>query len=516
MASDTHSPEHSPLGGLLRSAIRQSSTYFIGIIGVSLIQFVLIPIYTRIFNPTEYGILNLALLLVSIGTIIFGNWIATCVTRFLPYYQRIDKTPIFYSSLLLSLILSLIVFFFLTIPAFFFLRGYVDVGYQKVLHFVIALIPFSVVFQVSLSILRIKQQSKQYVIYNLTFASVGATLGVLLAVFLKLGSSGILLGQIIIVSFLGMVMFKGSFLSVANVGYRASSSSVIRQFALYGFPAAASTIGTWLLSGSDRYVIGYFKGTADVGLYSMSHNVGDIILLITNAFTLAVVPALMLAWESENREATSYLLSQFTRIFFLVGLPAVGGISILARPIFGLLTTESYYSASGVVPLIALGNFTYGLCLLSYTGLQTAMKSNIMARNWIIAGVINIVLNVILVPRFGYGAAAFTCLMSYVALLFLNVKSANKYLKWALIPRTILHSCLASLIMVGVIILLVNIVHSDVIKCIIGIVAGIIVYFTMLFILREFTRAEILEIKSMFNILVSWVQRLNFFTKDNN
>jgi O-antigen/teichoic acid export membrane protein len=239
----------------------------------------------------------------------------------------------------------------------------------------------------------------------------------------------------------------------------------------------------------------------------MGHNVGDIILLLAQAFTLAVVPSLMLTYESDHRDVTSQLLRGLTRIFFLIGLPAVAGLAVLARPIMGLLTTEPYFPASRVVALIALGNFVYGLSLLSYTGLQTAMKSHIMARNWFVAGALNILLNVIFIPRFGYFAAAVINLVAYIALLILNIQSSNRYLKWEVIPRTVFNVCVASLIMAGVIVLLIQVLHSDIIKCIFGVLAGIIVYITMLLLLREFTQGEILEVKSKLNIVISRIKR---------
>ncbi len=490
-------------------AFRQGSIYFIGIAAVSLLQFVLIPVYARIFQPAEYGVLSLSLLLISIGATVVGNWLSSCVTRLLPYFRRTGEEHIFYATLLLSLTVSVGVFLLLAVPASLFFSDLFDTDYQKVLPLIVALVPLYVLFQVSLSTFRIKQQAKKYVASNLTFAFVGLGTGVLLAGFLNLGVAGILWGQVIILSLLGIMMLRGLFLSVSNVSLGATSPSTIKQFAKYGFPAAMSTVGTWLLAASDRYIIGYFKGAADVGLYSMGHNVGDLILLMAHAFSLAIVPSLMITYESDHQEATSRLLRELTRIFFLIGLPAVAGLSVLARPIVGLLTTEPYFAASKVVAFIALGNFIYGLALLSYTGLQTAMKSHIMARNWLLAGAVTIVLNIIFVPRFGYIAAAVITPVSYLTLLILNVKSSNKYLKWEVIPRTVFNVCLASLIMAGVVFLVIIPFDSFVIQCVAGVITGIVVYFGMVLVLKEFSRGEIIAVKSLVSNILSRIRHFN-------
>ena len=63
-----------------------------------------------------------------------------------------------------------------------------------------------------------------------------------MAVFLDFGVAGILLGQVLILVILGVIMFRGSFLSGANISPRAVSLSRMKEFALYGFPAAAANI----------------------------------------------------------------------------------------------------------------------------------------------------------------------------------------------------------------------------------------------------------------------------------
>jgi O-antigen/teichoic acid export membrane protein len=507
MSSNPEIPKLSSLGNLLRSSVRQSSIYFLGTAGVSLIQFLLIPVYARIFEPAEYGVLSLSLLLISVSAAIFGNWLSNCVTRFLPYYQRTDETHLFYSTLVLSLILSVIVFLLLAIPASLVLRGFIDVNHREVIPLIVVLVPLNVMFQLFLSILRIKLQSRKFVAYNLAFYLVGYTLGVMLAVFLHLGIAGILLGQTIVLAILAVIMFRGTIPRPVKVSLKASSIPVIREFALYGFPAAASTVGTWILSASDRYVIGFYRGTSEVGLYSMGYNIGNIILIMVQAFSLAMVPSLLITYESDNREMTPRLLSELTRVFFLVALPAAVGISVLAQPIIGLMTTEAYYTSSRVVPIIALGNFTYGLSSLAYIGLITAKKSHIMARNWFIAGALNILLNVILVPHFGYTIAAVNFFVSNIVLLLLNITSANKYLKWTVMPKTVLNICLASFIMAGVVFVVIKSSDSHVIKCVAGVIAGIMAYSAMLLVLKEFSRGEILEITSLVKRIIFWSRR---------
>ena len=114
--------ESTLLTSLLRNVVQQGSIYLIGMVAVALAAVAVLPIYARIFTPAQYGLLSLATLLVSIGATATGHWLNSCITRFLPYYQRIHRTDTLYSTILLSTLLSLAGFFLLGVPAYFLFR----------------------------------------------------------------------------------------------------------------------------------------------------------------------------------------------------------------------------------------------------------------------------------------------------------------------------------------------------------------------------------------------------------
>ena len=85
------------LGELIKTTARESSVYFTAQIIAAATGFITLPIFARIFVPAEYGLITLAMLVVSIGSIVFGNWLTSSVNRFFPYYKRIGKLDTFLS-----------------------------------------------------------------------------------------------------------------------------------------------------------------------------------------------------------------------------------------------------------------------------------------------------------------------------------------------------------------------------------------------------------------------------------
>jgi O-antigen/teichoic acid export membrane protein len=138
--------------------------------------------------------------------------------------------------------------------------------------------------------------------------------------------------------------------------------------------------------------------------------------------------------------------------------------------------------------------------------LQTARKTPIAARNMFAAAAMNILLNIIFVPKFGFIAAAVTTLITYVALLFINIKSSSKYLKWAVVPRSVINSALASLVMGGVVFLTTHVSASAIVDCILGVIAGIAVYFGMLLLLKEFNWGDVLQMVGLIKGKLPWAR----------
>lgn len=482
---------------LIKNAARDSSIYLATGVVVAALGFITLPIFARIFVPAEYGLLSLALLIVSLGTVITGNWLISSTNRFYPYWKRIGKLDTFYATLLFSMLLALIGFCLLGTLFYLLFRNSFSGKFRVLVPLVFLLVPLTMAMEIFLTNFRIKQQSKQFATFKLSRTFLGLLIGLSLVIWLQLGIQGILWGHIIALFIIGGMMFRMLFLTNNHCQLRFVSLSVIREFAAFGLPAMAATIGTWILSGADRYVIEYFRGTSEVGLYSMGYNVGDMCVgMFVSSLMLGIGPSIINVWESENRELTGELLSQLTRFLILISLPVVAGISVLARPVFRLFTTPAYYPGSAVIPFVAGGAFIYGLSLLAYMGLGLAKRTDIVARNYFSAAGINILLNIIFVPKFGFIAAAVTTTISYVLLLFMNIKSANKYLKWVVIPRSLFNSIMASIVMGGVLFLVISIFANPLFICILGIIVGVIVYFATLFLLKEFHPEEIAEMKN--------------------
>jgi len=196
---------------------------------------------------------------------------------------------------------------------------------------------------------------------------------------------------------------------------------LVKEMAKYSFPLVVGHLAAWILHLSDRYIIEIFQGSRVVGIYSASYNMANrSIMLIVTLVMLASRPILMHIWEKEGEARSKEFLSKVTRYYLIGCIPAVVGLSVFAKPIILLLTGQQYHEGYKVIPLVALGALFVGLQHRFQNGFLLHKKTGFITFAIATAGLINLGLNFLFVPKYGYMAAAATTLIAYAVLFCLG------------------------------------------------------------------------------------------------
>jgi O-antigen/teichoic acid export membrane protein len=485
------------LAVMVRDTIHQGSVYLIAQIVVAVTNVATGIILARIFATAEYGLLSIATLTISIVGTLIGSWLANATVRFQPFYKERRKLDIFYSTLVFC-ILPIVVCFSLLIPIYLIFNSYQSDTFEGLLPLIIALIPLNICFDILLANFRVKLQAKGFTTVQCLKTVMSLVVGLLLVLSLGFRVDGILLGQVAVILISVVIVFGKFFSSGAHVGSSGVSSSALKKFAAYGFPLTISSMSAQILTGADRYIINYYWGTSNVGIYSMSWSIASMVMsLMMTPLSLVTGPYITNVWESRNRGLAEKLLAQLTRLALLISLPMVVGISVLAVPLLKLLTTPSYYPGSIVIPLVAGAALFYGLAWLAYLGLGLAERTDIVARNFLIAAGVNVLLNFLLVPMFSFIGSALAYLISCAALLLLSAVSSRKYLKWVVPPKSLRNAIIASTVMGVSVYFSLQFFSNPLWQCIMGMGLGIGIYAILVLLLGEFTRVELSEMKKL-------------------
>lgn len=198
----------------------------------------------------------------------------------------------------------------------------------------------------------------------------------------------------------------------------AFESDRVRSYAVYGYPIAASLALTVVLSSTDRFLLAAFMDEAAVGAYHASYSIAnrtlDVLFLWLGS---AGQPALVMALERGGLDRLKEAAREQLSTFLLIGLPAAAGVALVARPLAEVLIGEDLRAAAAsVTPWIALSALLFGLTAYYFGQAFTLGKKTkrLLVAMAIPAG-LNVVLNLILVPRFGLMGAAWATAASFAA-----------------------------------------------------------------------------------------------------
>ncbi len=190
----------------------------------------------------------------------------------------------------------------------------------------------------------------------------------------------------------------------------------VRDYAMYGYPIAASLALTVVLSSTDRFVLDAYLGEAAVGAYHASYSIAnrtlDVLFLWLGT---AGQPALVMALERGGMDRLKVAAREQLSTFLLVGLPAAAGVALVARPLSEVLIGEELRTvAASVTPWIALSALLFGLTAYYFGQAFTLGKKT----KWLLIAMaipagMNVILNLILVPRFGVMGAAWATAASF-------------------------------------------------------------------------------------------------------
>jgi len=190
----------------------------------------------------------------------------------------------------------------------------------------------------------------------------------------------------------------------------------LKTYAHYGFPVSAAMILALVLASADRFLIAAFLDEASVGAYhaaySLSNRTLDVIFLWLGA---AGAPALVMAFERGGREALERAAREQVSTILLVALPAAAGLALVARPLAEVMVGEGLRDAAALVtPWIALAALFGGLAthyLLHAFTLGRRTKLLLLASCAPV--IVNVALNLVLIPRYGLIGAAWTTAATY-------------------------------------------------------------------------------------------------------
>lgn len=409
---------------ITKNLTKDSFTYGFSSVLQQGLSFLLIPLYTNYLSAGEYGIVVLTTSISLLLNIFFGMSLRGIVAkRYYDYKNDKNKLDIFLSSMFifalifgfaLASILSTQIgksLFDILIPG---------INFEKYIVLSIWYSYFLSIIQIFQDLLRSQQKVKSFVILQFgTFLSTTALI-MYFVIFRNLGALGQILG-----------IFSSSFLTfiiiilviIKNHGIH-FSIKFIKEGLSFGLPLVIHLLSGWAVSRIDRILIGRFEGSDQVGIYDLGYKIGMSIYLITSAINFAWTPIFYENAKNSSRE----IFSKIFNAYFVIISFIVLNISFFSKEIISLISPEQYLQAYKIVPIVSISYFIQGIYYMRVTPIFYKEKTKKLAYSSLFSGVINIILNLILINRIGIYGSAFSLLISQaIQLIVVHLISQKIY-----------------------------------------------------------------------------------------
>lgn len=200
---------------------------------------------------------------------------------------------------------------------------------------------------------------------------------------------------------------------LARAGLR-PNLAMAREMVAFGAPHAMNVISAWVLQLSDRYLLGHFASLTQVAGYSVAYSLGGILsALIISPFSMAWW---VLMYPIAKRDDAQHMFCVIFRWFSVVLLFAAFGLSLGGISVLDIFFPAPYHADAPIVPLVAMATMFNGVFLVVSLGVSLRRKTWLASLYFIGAALINVGLNLLLIPCYGAMGAAISTLVAYIAL----------------------------------------------------------------------------------------------------
>ncbi|MEN9479189.1 MAG: hypothetical protein RLZZ298_584 [Pseudomonadota bacterium] len=385
------------------SLLSGSAVYFFSNILAALFPFALLPILTRYLPPAEYGVVAIyQTLLTGLGAFIGISAQGIASVKYYDDHLLEYELKYFVGNCLLVMVATAAMAFLIAV---FFRQALSDWLVLETEWLLLSIFVSSASFVVTMRMgqWQIRKQAKQYGAFQVSQSLANVLLSLTLVVYFLMGA----VGRIWALSLIPMVYAAIALFLLYKDGLLgfAWRPSYIRDILTFGTPLIPHSIGYFLLSSVDRFVISDKLGLAQVGIYMVAVQLASALGLVFDAINNAYVPWLFERLKRNLIEEKKQIVRR-TYTYFVALLGIVVLAFIVGSQLLVFIAGEKYSAATGLIGWLALGQVFHGMYLMVTNYIFYSKRTGLLSLSTLISGLLNIGLLIVLIPFFGLEGAA--------------------------------------------------------------------------------------------------------------
>ncbi len=386
------------------------------------ISFITVPIFTRIMTTEQYGIYNVYLTWYEMTVVVATLSLDTCAyMNSLTKYEGKEKDVAQYSLLELAFFVTAIISVIVLI-----LINQVSVLIKLPKELVVLML-IQVFFTPAVNFWLVKKRFQfkyiSLVVVSISMAMFNSLLGIVFVLNANENNQATL--RIVSIVLVQIVFGLGLFLAL-NKGTAFTLSTKYWKWGIaLHIPILPHMLSLKILGSADRIMINNMIDSTAAALYSAVFSIAIVVNLVKTSIIDAIRPWIYQKLKENDTDNVQHVLNGVLLFVFLLTLAFVA----FAPEVIYFVTPAKYHAAVYCVPPVMISSyFTFLYSIYSIIELYYEETKKIMIAS-VTAAVLNILLNYLFIPLFGYIAAAFTTLVCYIFLAILHYYMMRSVLK---------------------------------------------------------------------------------------
>jgi len=403
------------------------------------LNFLLVPLYTNVLLPGEYGIVSYAYSMIAFVNVIYSYGMESAYFKYsstneLGNPKENFSTPfiaLFSTSVLFSLALLAVaspVAGILNLPK----------EYERIVLYAAGILALDAIAIIPFASLRMEHRAKLFASVKFLNILTNVILNVLLLVVFHTGVIGIFISGLV-ASVLTLLVLLPTIVRHLTFDFHKGLLRALLRFALPSIPAGLAAMAVQVI---DRPILRSLTDDATVGIYQANYRLGIFMMLIVQMYDYAWRPFYFsMAKEHNAKEIFSRVLTYIVLVMALVFLVLTFFIGDIVKiGIFGKhLIHPNYWGGLSIVPVVLLGYLFLGIYTNVSAGLYIEKKTRYLPVIMLCAAAVNVAANYLLIPSVGMMGAAWATFWAYLAMAVAGYLFAQKvypiHYEWGRIVR---------------------------------------------------------------------------------
>jgi O-antigen/teichoic acid export membrane protein len=381
------------------------------------LNFLLTPIYTYVFQPSDFGIVAIVYSYIAFLNVVYGYgmesaYLKYATTRELGTPKENFTVPFISVSLTSLLFSGLIVLNAVPVAQL----ANIPATYHSVVPSAAGIMLLDAAAMIPFACLRLQRKAVRFGVIRLINIIINICLNILLLFHFHMGVEGVFLSGVIS-SALTLLMLTPT---VAAHFSLTLPRELFHALLRFGLPYVPAGLATMMIQVIDRPILEALTDTATVGIYQANYRLGIFMMLLVSAFDFAWRPFFLS--QAREREAKQ-LFARILTYFLLVATSAFLVLSffledVVRLPLFSghTIIEERYWSGLHIVPVVLLAYVFLGVSNNIVAGIYIEKRTQKLPAIAFLGAIVNVVINLLFIPLFGIMGAAIATLMSYAVM----------------------------------------------------------------------------------------------------